>query len=369
MIVFCPNCKTKEELSTQKWRCDCGEAWEPYFSEKFDKRRINQYRYDIWRYLDLFELGHIKPIISRGVGWTPLLETKFNNFQIHVKLEYISPTGSFKDRGTEVEINLLKHQNVRTVVDDPSGNAGASLAAYAARGEMQSRIFVPHYASKAKQNQISIYNANVIPVPGTREDVKKEAQKTIAGGTIYASHTYHPGFLLGQETIAWEIWEQLNERAPNWLIVPVGQGVQLIGAWLGFNRLKSAGLITKVPRLVAVQPTLLDPIVRSINSGTNEFIEVDVKQPSIAEGLAIRKPVRWNRIVQAVKDSNGIGISVTEKEIAKGIYELGKKGFFVEPTSATVFAALTKMSNLINTSELIVLSLTGTGLKGIPSRI
>ena len=305
MIVICPSCKTKEKFNPQKWRCDCGQAWEPYFNQRFDKEKIDQDRKDIWRYLNLFELGQIKPTISLGVGWTPLLETRFEDLQVYVKLEYISPTGSFKDRGTEVEINVLKHQGARIVVDDSSGNAGASLAAYAARGGMQSRIFVPEYASKAKQNQISVYGAKINSIPGTRADTKSEAQNSITEDMIYASHAYHPGFLLGQETIAWEIWEQLSERAPDWLIIPVGQGVQLIGAWLGFNRLKSAGLIIKIPRLVAVQPVLLDPVIRSINSGTDDFIEVNTKKPSIAEGLAINKPVRWKRIVQAVRESNG----------------------------------------------------------------
>ncbi len=165
-----------------------------------------------------------------GAGGTPLLPVVVGGRQVLVKLEYFAPTSSFKDRGTAVMINILAHQGVTHVADDSSGNAGASVAAYASRAGMQAHIFVPTYASPAKQAQIAVYGAKVRPIPGPRENAKLAALEAIKQGIVLASHAYHPGFLLGQQSVAWELWEQLEGRAPDWYVVPVGQGVHLLGS-------------------------------------------------------------------------------------------------------------------------------------------
>jgi threonine synthase len=366
MQIKCPNCQKTQILSPDDWRCQCGEAWEPIPQKDFNVRLINPEFDGLWRYGRLFGLDFDTPEVTLGAGWTPLLPAKYLDRNISLKVEYLAPTGSFKDRGTEVEINTLYKQGVQKVVDDSSGNAGSSLAAYAARAGLKAEIFVPHYASENKKKQIAIYGAEVNSIPGMREDAKKAAMASIGKGTVYASHAYHPCFLLGQESVAWEIWEQMNYRAPDWYIVPVGQGVHLLGAWLGFSRLKSAGLIEKVPRLVAVQPTLLNPITAAVQQGISYLPEIKPNKPSIAEGLAITKPVRWKRILEAISDSHGMAFSVDEREIINAHQDLAHLGFYAEPTSATVIAALPQVFRIAQLSDIIVVPLTGSGLKGAP---
>jgi len=365
--VYCPYCGNEADLTLSEWRCKCGEAWEPVVQCSFDKNKIQPQNNGLWRYGEIFGLGFSEEKITLGAGWTPLLKAAYKNHEIYLKLDYLSPTGSFKDRGTEVEINVLYEMGAKIVVDDSSGNAGSSLAAYAARAGIGAEIFVPDYASKNKKDQIAIYGARVNSIPGLRENAKKEAIESIhQDGVVYASHAYNPYFLLGQQSVAWEIWEQLGSQSPDWYVMPVGQGVHLLGAWMGFSRLKDAGLINKVPRMVAVQPTLLNPIVSAINQSVDELPEIKVIKPSIAEGLAIAKPVRWKRILEAIRKSNGIGISVEENEIINAQQELGRMGFYVEPTSATVIAALDKLWKIVKPNDIVVVGMTGTGLKGTP---
>ena len=131
-------------------------------------------------------------------------------------------------------INILAHQEVTHVADDSSGNAGASVAAYAARAGMRAEVFVPAYASPAKQAQIAVYGAEVRPVTGPRVNAKLAMWEAAERGVVPASHAYHPGFLVGQQSVAWEVWEQLGRRAPDWVVVPVGQGLHPAGSLARF---------------------------------------------------------------------------------------------------------------------------------------
>ncbi|MGD9146235.1 MAG: pyridoxal-phosphate dependent enzyme [Anaerolineae bacterium] len=366
MRVFCPECGEKETLSPQRFRCNCGGAWEFEEMVGFDLALIDQADSSLWRYHKLFGLDFDEPMVRLGAGGTPLLSAVLEGQQVSLKPEYFAPTGSFKDRGTALMINILAHQGVTHVADDSSGNAGASVAAYAARAGMKADIFVPAHASPAKQAQIAVYGANVRPIPGPRNNAKLAALEATEHGITLASHAYHPGFLLGQQSVAWELWEQMGRQAPDWYVVPVGQGVQLLGVWLGFRRLRAAGLVERVPRLVAVQPTLMAPLCRAFEAGLDTVPAVEPGKPSVAEGLAIAAPVRGRRLLQAVRESGGTCIMVEEEAIHAARRLLAHQGFYAEPTSATVVAALEEVKILAGPDASIVLPLTGSGLKGAP---
>jgi threonine synthase len=153
---------------------------------------------------------------------------------------------------------------------------------------------------------------------------------------------------------------------PDWYVVPVGQGVHLLGVWLGFKRLLAAGLVKRLPRLIAVQPELLSPVLQALDADLDEIPEIEVTQSSIAEGLAIASPVRGRRILQAIRETGGSSITVGETAILEAQEHLARRGLYVEPTSATVFAALDKVIQLADPDDVIVLPLTGSGLKGSP---
>lgn len=363
MQVICPDCGKQEHLSPQHWHCECGGAFEPIQPNFFV---VNSADPSHWRFSRMFGVDFETPYVSMGNVCTPLLPITINNRKVNFKLEYISPTGSFKDRGTAIMINILAHQGVRHVIDDSSGNAGASVAAYATRAGMDVDIFVPAYASPAKKSQIAIYGVNIHPIPGPRKAAKQAAFEAAVGDAVLASHAYHPGFLAGQQSVAWEIWEQLGERVPDWYVVPIGQGVHLLGAWLGFSLLKQVGLTKKIPRMIGVQPKLLSPIKNALDLGLNEVPEVESKQPSLAEGLAIASPVRGKRILQAIRESNGDCITVEEEQILLGQKQAAQMGFFIEPTSAAVIAALDTVFQMAGKEDCIVVPLTGSGLKGSP---
>lgn len=372
MKVICADCGKMVDQKPDAWRCDCGGAFEPVERTDFDLKRIDELDHSIWRYRRLYGLDFEEPKARLGAGWTPLVDLEQNGRSFTVKLEFMAPTGSFKDRGTALMVNTFAHQGVRSVIDDSSGNAGASVAAYAARAGMRADIFVPAHASANKQAQIAVYGAHVHPVPGPRENAKLAAQAAAergkSEGRVYASHAYHPAYLLGQQSAAWELWEQLGRRAPDWIVVPTAQGGNLLGYWLGFRRLKAAGLVHKIPRLVAVQSALIDPLVQAFNHGLEDVPALEPKGVSLAEGIAIAQPVRGKMLLQALRESGGIAIAVNDPEIVEAQNWLARQGIWVEPTSATAIAALQFVFERAAGTETILVSLTGSGLKGNPER-
>lgn len=366
MKIFCPDCGTHSFLEPKSWRCQCGGAWETVLPDTFDPALIDSTETSVWRYKRLYGLDFEQPKIVMGAGWTPLLPLTLNERPVFVKPEYFAPTASFKDRGTELMINILMDQGVTHIAEDSSGNAGASVAAFAARSGMKAEIFVPAHASPAKQAQIAVYGANVNPIPGPRVNAKLAAINAVEKGVVFASHAFHPGFLLGQQSVAYELWEQLGRRAPDWYIVPVGQGVHLLGVWLGFKRLFAAGLTDRIPHMVGVQSTLLAPLCRAFEAGLEVVPSVEPLGTSMAEGLAIAQPVRGRRLLQAVRESNGTCVMVEEDEIKEARQEMASHGFYIEPTSATAVAALKHLEHLTKPGDTIVIPLTGSGLKGSP---
>ncbi len=367
MKIFCPECGMQETLSPERWRCECGGAWETEERSDFDPALIDSADASIWRYQQLYGLPFDAPTVRMGAGGTPLLPVALESGQVLVKPEYFAPTASFKDRGTAIMINILAHQGVTRVADDSSGNAGASVAAFSARAGMQAEVFVPAHASPAKQAQIAVYGAKVRPIAGPRVNAKLAAQGAAQQGLVYASHAYHPGFLLGQQSVAWEVWEQLGRRVPDWYVVPVGQGVHLLGVWLGFRRLRAAGLIDRLPRLVAAQARRLAPLCQAFESGLETVPAAEVTTPSVAEGLAIAQPVRGRRLLQALRETDGICVSVEEEAILEAQRQLAHHGFYAEPTSATAVASLAAVSRIAKLDDTIVVPLTGSGLKGAPA--
>lgn len=363
MRVVCLECGTKKEFDPHEYRCDCGSPWEPQERMDFDPHSIDRNASTLWRYKDYFGLEEVGDPLSLGAGWTPLVDVDFAGARTWFKLEFVSPTGSFKDRGTEVEMNFLKAAGVREVVEDSSGNAGASMAAYAARVGLIASIFAPESASPAKLAQIGIFGAELHKIPGPRIESTRAALKAVEGGAVYASHAYNPVYLLGQQSVAWELWEQFGQDAPDALIIPTGQGGLLMGAWLGFRRLFNAGLIQKMPRLFAAQPELLAPIHDALTKGLDDIPEATPTLKSIAEGLAIVRPVRARRLLQALRESEGGAVTVTEEEIMHAYRQLALRGIFAEPSSAVAAAAVPKIRGKLGSGVRIAAALTGSGLK------
>lgn len=337
---------------------------------RFDAQAIDPAQPGHWRYAAMLPVvADTQPRISLGEGWTPLVPDTWRDLPVLWKLDTIMPTGSYKDRGFSVLINWLVGLNASIAVEDSSGNAGASLACYAARAGLPACIYVPESAPAPKKSQIAVYGAELVEVPGPRSAATDAAVAAtrLNKGTKYASHALHPAYLLGQMTGAWEIWEQMNRKVPEWLVVPVGQGGLMLGLWRGFQQLQGAGLIAKMPRLVAVQISPYTPIYDAFS---NDLKRVDNICPQFAEvsadGIAIVHPNRSVTLLQAIRESNGTVIAVSDKATLRARDALAAQGLFVEPTSATVAAALHKLKPLVQPGENVVCMLTGHGLKRPP---
>jgi len=363
MRVICHDCQEEKEFDPHVFRCTCGGAWEPIEKSDFDLDSIRKDLSSVWRYQGIFRSRALESPVSLGAGWTPLFCSEWEGNDTFFKLEYISPTGSFKDRGTEVEISYLKAVGVKQVVEDSSGNAGAAVAAYAARAGINADIYVPDSASPAKLSQIQIYGAKLHKIPGPRVEATNAVFEAAAYGAVYASHAYSPVYLLGQQTIAWEIWEQTEGKLPEAVVIPVGQCGLLMGAWLGFRRLLLAGIIEKLPRLYAAQPKCLAPVYHAFTKGLDDIPQVHSTRSSLAKGLAIVKPVRGKRILQALRESKGGAVVVSENQIKQAYRNLAKKGFFAEPSSAVAAAAIGTIRQELGNSAVILAVLTGSGLK------
>ena len=277
-------------------------------------------------------------------------------------MEFLAPTGSFKDRGTAVLVNVLRGMGVKRVVEDSSGNAGASLAAYAARSGIEAEIYVPAYASPNKLAQIAVYRARLVKVEGPRERAAQAVQEAAAQGAYYASHYYNPFTLEGLKTIAYEIWEQLGWRAPDNLVLPVGQGTLFLGAYRGFHDLLMAGLIERLPHLFAVQAVPCAPLHEAYRRGLDDAFPIE-KNETVAEGISTARPVRGRQILAAVRETGGAVLAVSDAETLRARDELARRGLYVEPTSAVAIAALLQLRDLIKTEELTFVPLTGSGLK------
>ncbi|MBW6466685.1 MAG: threonine synthase [Brevefilum sp.] len=368
MRVICHDCGKLTDFSLDAWRCSCGGAWEPVFQPGFDVNKLKTEDRSIWRYGELLGLDVKTPYQHMGVGWTPLVPSTLYGKQVHLKLEYLMPTGSFKDRGVNPMVNQLVHMGVKSMVEDSSGNAGASLAAHGARFGIPTQIFVPDYASPFKQHQIALYGVEMIKIAGTRKDTEDAAQGAVGSGRTYASHAYQPAYLAGQMTAAFEVWEQLDRKAPEWILCPVAQGGQFLGFWFGFSRLLAAGLIERIPRLVAVQSEKVAPLYQAWKAGLDDVPGIIPTGQTVAEGVSIAKPVRGKRLLQAVRESDGLVIAVKEEDIILGQQELAHSGYYVEPTSALVIAALKILVEEENQVSNVLLTLTGNGLKGSPKK-
>jgi threonine synthase len=343
----------------------CSEVRKPLMVSKIkaiSKNQIDIKERSLWRYKKAFPID-IPTKISLGEGCTPLIHHEFRGCSALFKLEWFSPTGSFKDRGASVMMSLLKSQGVEEVVEDSSGNGGAAVAAYGAAAGIKVNIVAPENTSSAKIAQIKSYGAEVHLIPGSRENTEKVALK-MSNKIFYASHNWHPFFLQGTKTLGYELWEDLNFTVPDNIIIPTGAGSNILGCDIAFQELRELKLIEKLPRLFAAQPLNCAPIDTSFRTNQNTHVE-NKFFPTIAEGTSIKRPLRMKSVLAALRRSSGGTVAIDEDDISQATLDLASKGLYAEPTCATAAAAFYKLiqGGEIKPEDTTVVILTGSGLK------
>ena len=316
----------------------------------------------MWRYREAIPLDDGADLVSLGEGETPLLPYKMDGGHcIWIKQEQLFPSGSTKDRGAAVLVSHLKAIGIERVIEDSSGNAGSALAAYCARAGIHCRILVPQGTSKGKLAQIKACGADLEIVPGDREDTAGAAME-LARSTYYASHCWSPFFFHGAKTLGYEICDQLGWQVPDHIVLPVGNGTLLLGTYLAFQELMAAGITSRMPKIVGVQSAQVDPL-RRLYEG-QEIPEESPFGQTVAEGIAVVRPLRREQIVEAVRATGGRILAVSEEEILSVWHKLRSNGFYIEPTAAV---ALSGVHTLLREKDFepgkLVTVFSGHGLK------
>jgi threonine synthase len=374
----CINCGSKYPTDEILYFCrKCGDILEIKLDYDLTKDMLKKSGWkktplSVWRYRDLMPITDPTRIVTLGEGGTGLHRCKrlgeaLGLKEFYVKNEGENPTGSFKDRGMTVGVTKAFELGVKSVICASTGNTSASLAAYAAKAGLASTVLIPAgKVAYGKLAQAIIYGAKVIQVRGNFDQaldiVFKLSEKH---RNIYLLNSINPFRIEGQKSLAYEICEQLDNRSPDRVVVPVGNAGNISAIWKGFTEFHNLGFVKTLPKMTGIQAEGAAPIAEAIKTGSKEIKPV-AKPETIATAIRIGAPVSWKKAVNAIRDSGGTAETVTDDEILDAQKILSRlEGLFVEPASASSIAGLKKLveSGTIDKDECVVCVTTGHGLK------
>ena len=361
MDYICSKCGNRESTTTRQAKCECGGLWNlDYVPPKFSLDDIDRDEWSMFRYRKFMAVeGDGWKDISLGEGMTPVVRLDEN---VLLKMDYFMPTLSFKDRGAAVLIAHCKDIGVDYVVQDSSGNAGNSVAAYSGKAGIKCEIFVPEGTSPGKIDMIRAHGATCTVVPGSRDHCADVCRgKVDTDGCYYANHVYNPYFYEGTKTYIYEVFEQLK-RMPKHIIIPVGNGTLFLGAIYALEHLLASGVIEEMPKIIALQSQNCDPLLQAAERGEDKPAKV-TPTPTIAEGIAIGLPMRGEEILRLTHKYNIKYVHAPEDKILEARAALAKKGIYCEHTTAANYAAYLHYCELHGTAEDCLITMCGAGLK------
>jgi len=374
----CINCGAKYAIDDVVYFCrKCGDILEIKLDYDIAKDMLRTSGWkktplSVWRYRDLMPINDPSKIVTLNEGGTGLHQCKrlgkaLGITQLYVKNEGENPTGSFKDRGMTVGVTKAVELGVKSVICASTGNTSASLAAYAAKAGLHCAVLIPSgKIAYGKLAQAIIYGAKVIQVRGNFDQaldvVFKLSEKH---RNIYLLNSINPFRIEGQKSLGFEICEQLDNKPPDRVVVPVGNAGNISAIWKGFTEFHNLGFTKTVPKMTGIQAEGAAPIAQAIKSGSSEIKPVKTPE-TIATAIRIGAPVSWKKAINAIRDSGGTAETVTDEEILEAQKTLSRlEGLFVEPASASSIAGLKKLveNGEIDKDERIVCVTTGHGLK------
>jgi threonine synthase len=374
----CINCKTEYDIDEIVYFCPkCGDILEIKFDlkELAETLKTSDWKtkpLSVWRYRDFMPIHEATHIVTLGEGGTGLHRSKrlgdeLGLNEVYVKNEGENPTGSFKDRGMTVGVTKAVELGARHVICASTGNTSAALAAYAARAGIKCTVLIPAgHIAYGKLAQAMIHGAKVLQVRGNfdqaLEFVLKLAEKH---KNIYLLNSINPFRIEGQKSLGYEICEQLNNQAPDRIIIPVGNAGNISAVWKGMTEFYQLGYIKKLPKMTGIQASGSAPIVQAIRTKSDKIIPVENPE-TVATAIRIGAPVSWKKAVNAIRESHGTAETVTDDEILAAQKMLARvEGIFVEPASASSIAGLKKLvkNGIIDRDERVVCITTGHGLK------
>jgi len=358
----------------------CTECGKPLLV-RYDLKRIAKFvsrqalyarRADMWRYRELLPVRREDNIVTLGEGWTPLIHTKalgaaLGVKELFVKDESLNPTQSFKARGMSVAVSMAKELGVKKLAAPSAGNAGAALAAYCAHAGLAAYLFMPRDTPRANVIECEVMGAHVTLMDGLITDCGAEvARRKETEGWFEVSTLKEPYRVEGKKTLGYEIAEQSSWTLPDVIIYPTGGGTGLVGMWKAFNELEQLGWISeKRPRMISVQAAGCAPIVRAFEAGSRFAEEVE-NAATVAAGLRVPKAIGDFLILDAIRESSGTAITVTDDELIEGAREMARtEGIFAAPEGGACVPALRKLlaRGEVKPDEKVVLFNTGSGIK------
>jgi threonine synthase len=360
----------------------CTECGKPLLV-RYDLKRIAKFltrqtlfgrRADLWRYRELLPVRREDNIVTLGEGWTPLLHAKslgqsLGMSELHVKDESLNPTQSFKARGMSVAVSMAKELGAKKLAAPSAGNAAGALAAYGARAGIGVYLFMPRDTPHANIVECEVAGAHVTLIDGLITDCGAEvARRKESEGWFEVSTLKEPYRVEGKKTLGYEIAEQLGWTLPDVIVYPTGGGTGLVGMWKAFDEMQQLGWIgDKRPRMVTVQAAGCAPIVRAFEAGKSSAEPIQ-NATTIAAGLRVPKAIGDFLILDAIRDSGGTAIAVTDDELVEGARELARnEGIFAAPEGGACVPAIRKLLERgdIKPDEKVVLFNTGSGIKYI----
>ena len=336
-------------------------------NERWSKRPLS-----VWRYRELLPIDDVSKTVSLQEGGTSLQRCKRlgENLKLHsifVKNEGENPTGSFKDRGMTVGASKAIELGARIVACASTGNTSASLAAYAAKAGFTAIVFIPSgKIALGKLTQAMVHGAKIIQIRGNFDDALKTVMNFAeTHREVYLLNSVNPYRIEGQKSLAYEVFNQLENRAPDTVVLPVGNAGNISAIWKGFVDLHKLGMLKKLPRMVGLQAENSAPITTAFRQRKREIQAVACPE-TVATAIRIGYPVSWKKALNAVRDSDGLMETVSDKEILEAQKLLARlEGLFIEPASAASIAGLKKLAEMgeIDADEEVVCVATGHGLK------
>ncbi|MEO8908895.1 MAG: threonine synthase [Gemmatimonadaceae bacterium] len=358
----------------------CTECGKPLLV-RYDLKRIAKFltrqslfarRSDLWRYRELLPVRREENIVTLGEGWTPLLHARslgqsLGMSELHIKDESLNPTQSFKARGMSVAVSMAKELGAKKLAAPSAGNAAGALAAYCAHAGMGAYLFMPRDTPRANIIECEVAGAHVTLIDGLITDCGAEvARRKESEGWFDVSTLKEPYRVEGKKTLGYEIAEQSGWTLPDVIVYPTGGGTGLVGMWKAFDEMQQLGWIgAKRPRMISVQAAGCAPIVRAFDAGAR-FADQFENASTVASGLRVPKAIGDFLILDAIRDSGGTAIAVTDDELIEGAREMARtEGIFASPEGGACVPALRQLlaRGDVKPEEKVVLFNTGSGIK------
>ncbi len=372
----CSLCNKRQEAGRRANLCDCGGPLLVRYDldtirHRWRRRDVANGPSSMWRYAPVLPPVD-EAIITLGEGWTPLIRTRrlggrIGSDALWVKDEGLNPTASFKARGLACAISMCKELGIGCVAIPSAGNAASALAAYAAAAGIEAHIFMPADVPQANYLECKAYGAKVTLVDGLISDCGRiVAERGPVEGWFDVSTLKEPYRIEGKKTMGYEVAEQMGWELPDAIFYPTGGGVGMIGMWKAFAEMERLGWIGgRRPKMIAVQAEGCQPVVQAFQQGEarSRFFE---GAHTVAAGLRVPKPLGDFLVLQAVRESHGTAVAVSDEEMLDAGIELASdEGIYAAPEGAACVAAARKLlaSGFLKPSDRVVLYNTGSGLK------